>query len=221
MKRSKTDRLTGGTDDVNPQWFKINTDIAVNQTINPGGTLLRRRVQRFNLPVQRINQSDKNTATVIEVLKVRWSWALSYSSVSANEAPQSTTTAGYLSTAPLADDVNQPQLRGTTVDWFSRDDFVQPFNVSGGPDPLYTGYAQASPEQPIIHDLTDGDGHGILVATDAVNLLLSATFTNESTSGGGSLTWGDSQLACEILYRYKKVSLTEYIGIVQSQERGN
>lgn len=222
MKRKAADRLTGGTDDVNPQWFKINTDVNVAQAIAPGGTLARSRIQRFTLPVQRINQTDKNTATIVEVLKVRWAFALATSSTSANEPPYSSVSAGFLSTAPLADDTVQPQLRGTTVDWFSVDDFVQPFNVSGGADPVYTGYAESSNGPlPIIHDLTDGDGHGILVATDAVNLLLRTTLTNESTAGGGSITWDTSALSCEILYRYKKVALTEYIGIIQSQERSN
>jgi hypothetical protein len=63
-------------------------------------------------------------------------------------------------------------------------------------------------EDPIVHDLTDGAGHGLLLATDQLYLTISSfNFTNPN------------YVSCKILFRYKTVSLTEYIGIVQSQQQ--
>lgn len=220
MKRTKSDRLTGGTNDVNPQWYKADTSLANTTATGPGGTIVRNRVQRFLLPVNRINQTQANTATVMEVLKVRWSWKNEVSFPSGSALPFSTNTALYLSTAPIADDIVNAQSRGTTIDWISFDDFVQPFllNVVSN---TYAPYDQTSPLLPVEHDMTDGDGHGILVATDAVNLLLRVSITNEGIGGGGNVLLDAASCLCEVLYRYKTVSLTEFIGIVQSQERGN
>lgn len=56
-------------------------------------------------------------------------------------------------------------------------------------------------------DLTDAAGHGVLVATD--NL-----YFNLITQNTGSL----NQAVVRLEYRWKEVSLVEYIGIVQSQQ---
>lgn len=56
-------------------------------------------------------------------------------------------------------------------------------------------------------DFTDGAGHGVLVATD--NIFLQANTSNQA--GAATFTF-------KILYRFKEVSLVEYIGIVQSQQ---
>lgn len=221
MKRKGAgDRLTGGTNDVNPQWYKADTSLSNTTAAGPGGVIVRNRVQRFLLPVNRINQTQANTATVMELLKVRWSWKNTVSFPSGSEVPFSTSTSAYLSTAPVADDILNPQSRGTTIDWVSFDDFVQPFLVNVISN-TYAGYDQSTPLLPVEHDLTDGDGHGVLVATDAVNLLLRTAITNETVAGGGNVILDASTVLCEVLYRYKTVSLTEFIGIVQSQERGN
>jgi len=60
---------------------------------------------------------------------------------------------------------------------------------------------------PIEIDLTDGAGHGVLVATDKMYL----SVWSESTGDTNDVT-------CKILYRYKTVGITEYVGIVQSQQ---
>jgi hypothetical protein len=56
-------------------------------------------------------------------------------------------------------------------------------------------------------DFTDGAGHGILVATD--NIFIQASTNGQNTA---------SLFRFKILYRFKSVSLVEYIGIVQSQQ---
>lgn len=58
-----------------------------------------------------------------------------------------------------------------------------------------------------IRDLTDGAGHGYLVATDNiyVQVYSSATSTTNTVS-------------FKIYYRWKNIGLPEYVGIVQSQQ---
>lgn len=60
---------------------------------------------------------------------------------------------------------------------------------------------------PQVYDCTDGAGHGILIATD--NIFIQGSTTNQT---------GASSFPFKILYRFKRVSLVEYIGIVQSQQ---
>lgn len=62
-------------------------------------------------------------------------------------------------------------------------------------------------EGPITLDLTDGMGHGQLVATD--NLYCQVSGNNDTA--GFSFDY-------KILYRFVNVALTEYIGILQSQQ---
>lgn len=55
-------------------------------------------------------------------------------------------------------------------------------------------------------DLTDGAGHGVLVATDTIYV------------GGIGVAGLWTGAGFRMLYRFKTVSLEEYIGIVQSQQ---
>lgn len=56
-------------------------------------------------------------------------------------------------------------------------------------------------------NLSDGAGHGFLVGTD--NLFLTVSSGNTSAA---------NKVVCKIFYRFKEVSLAEYIGIVQGQQ---
>lgn len=56
-------------------------------------------------------------------------------------------------------------------------------------------------------DVTDGDGHGVLVATDQLYLNLKSEATGGTHVG-----------TCKILFRYKTIGVLEYVGIVQSQQ---
>lgn len=56
-------------------------------------------------------------------------------------------------------------------------------------------------------DVTDDAGHGLLVATDNVYVAIYSTGTAIANRGD-----------CRITYRFKEVTLQEYIGIVQSQQ---
>lgn len=57
-----------------------------------------------------------------------------------------------------------------------------------------------------LFDLTDGDGHGLLVATDVLN------FFNMSTATGIANQW-----VAKVWYKWRRVTIEEYVGIVQSQ----
>lgn len=59
---------------------------------------------------------------------------------------------------------------------------------------------------PYVMDLTDSTGHGVLIATDSIFAQLSSTTTGIAIS-----------CSIKILYRFKQVNITEYVGIVQSQ----
>ena len=60
--------------------------------------------------------------------------------------------------------------------------------------------------EPFILDLTDGAGHGFLVASDNIYLQVSSIASGIVNSAN-----------VKILYRWKDVSVQEYVGIVQSQ----
>ena len=62
-------------------------------------------------------------------------------------------------------------------------------------------------ESPAVFDCTDGAGHGVLIATD--NIYVQGITSNQTAAS--AFRW-------KILYRFKEVSLVEYIGIVQSQQ---
>jgi len=65
-------------------------------------------------------------------------------------------------------------------------------------------FAASAPAN-IYVDLTDGAGHGILVGADKIYLFYNSGSTNVT-------------VRVRIWYRWKNVSLTEYIGIVQSSQ---
>lgn len=68
------------------------------------------------------------------------------------------------------------------------------------------GGTSTMPDQETV-DTTDEAGHGELVATDTL-------YANLVTSG----TNATNNMVCRMGYRWKDVSLVEYIGIVQSQQ---
>lgn len=71
-------------------------------------------------------------------------------------------------------------------------------------------------ENPDFHDLTDGAGHGLLVATD--NIWLTCYATAATADAGENAVLNVATVNADLIYRFKEVSLQEYIGIVQSQQ---
>lgn len=158
--------LTGGTKDVNPQYFRTQAYYtgadAANQTT----------IAESAIPVQRLN--NKNRSMVMEVLKIK------YIPRHINSAADA--WAGIATSRP----------------------------PSGKPAPsqgYWVDVVKLQTDQIVEVDVTDGAGHGMLLAADKV-----FTFLYEATgkSGAGVDVW--------ISYRWKNVSLTEYIGIVQASQ---
>lgn len=168
--------LTGGTNDVNPQWFKIQTTQSGADTTTTSS---------FPLPVPRL--ASPSSPTVFEILAVYWflhgaGWAEVDSQVTA-----ALTTKSFGTTAVAFNE-------GTLIDRV-REKFS--LTTSGSTIQI----------EPIIHELDDGAGHGILVATDNIFLQVSSATSSLSNI-----------VDCWIKYRLKRVALSEYIGIVQSQQ---
>lgn len=203
--------LTGGTGDVNPQWYKLQVPNGIFLTTT--AVQSASATQAYPLPVSRLKQAASGKTTVIEVLKVRW---MNQLQLAANQAPHNAiyTVQSWLSTrapnyiaAPAAFSPFDP-TDGAIVDQASTVS-VYGVDVNG-----QINAASFDNEGVNDHDLTDGDGHGILIATDNIWVSLMLTVASadvESYSANGYST-------CWILYRFKDVSLTEYIGMVQSQQ---
>ena len=135
------------------------------------------------LPIQRLPQ--RGGAQVMEVLRV---YAVSSSAPEVDSAVVvALTTKNFTTTAVT---FNEPSCFA-----FLRKQLI--LTTSG----------QVITEEPFIIDLSDGAGHGFLIATD--NLF--AQVQSNGTSSANSVD-------IKLLYRMKNVSLAEYIGIVQSQQ---
>jgi len=166
--------LTGGTRDVNPQFYKI----AVTQSAADTTTS-----QAFPLPVPKLQSNTR--PVVVELLKVFWNGPGAAEVDSNLYAILS--TKNYSTTIPALND-------GAILAAMLATRYI---TTSGT-------FANVGP---FMQDLTDGAGHGILVATDNVYLQVSSA----GTSAANTVTaW--------LLYRMKEVALAEYIGIVQSQQ---
>lgn len=184
MPRGRGDQLTGGSQDVSPQWFTL-------PTLTQGAANAFKEIS-IPLPVQRIALPSKKSL-VMEVLKVQF-------------------FPGELDSNPSAPgNVSSANMQLGTIS--------QTGVIAGLPQNIAIAYRffrgaftaagsyMVTDDTPLVVDCTDGAGHGVLVATD--NLFLdftTANYTNPAT------------LDCKILFRWKLVTLEEYIGIVQSQQ---
>lgn len=183
MKRGNGS-LTGGTGDVSPQWMSFT----VTQSAADTTTTATQAV-----PVQRLPTGAR--AQVMEVLRVDIKRPTVVTIASATEAVDSYQL--FLSTTSF----------GTTATTFSepRVFAADEFQINGAFTAAGTYGLYADLHKQL--DLTDGAGHGVLVATDNI-------FAQGVSSGTGAANvW-----RVKILYRWKNVSLSEYIGIVQSQQ---
>ena len=177
--------LTGGTGDVNPQWLNLFS------TNNPGTSYTE---GGFPIPIQRLPDSGK--AQVMEILKVEWGLGAQVNVMAVTAAAW---FSAYLTTRSFGTTEPTGALQNGTV--------ISKWNIN-----YYFGSGvgvTALLETPKINDLTDGAGHGILVATDNIYLGYIASAAAEPIAG---------TFTCRVLFRWKNVSLAEYIGIVQSQQ---
>lgn len=167
--------ITGGTLDVNPQYFNM---AAVQSAADTTTTT------SFNIPIQRLPTHGR--AQVMEILKVFW-FPDSAIVETDNSIEAYMTTSSFGTTAVNFD---EPRVFAA----FTRDIKI-------------TTSGQIVNEGPIIQDLSDGAGHGILIATDQIFLQIQSSSTSAAQA-----------MKAKLLYRWKNVGLAEYIGVVQSQQ---
>lgn len=188
-KRRATSSLTGGTGDVNPQFYVIQTTQTAIDTTRTVG---------FPLPVPKYPGSA-NRAIVFEVLSVRL--MLQDLVVAAGQS----FTSLILSTRDLGDTGVANPTNAVTFAARTSPSVV----AQRSTDFLFAtavGF-QISELRDTEIDCTDAAGHGILVATDNI-------FFSVYSNATGVV----NVAACRIKYRLKEIGLTEYIGIVQSQQ---
>lgn len=149
---------------------------------------------QLTLPVQRLPESA-NKALVMEILRVYFQFptfgAFAAAAESTDRMTCALTTKNFSTTAISLDE--------PTCFAIARVVRQGAFTAAG----TY-GYQESAI---LSWDCTDGAGHGVLVATDSI-------FSQVSSTGTGNA----NQVQFKILYRWKKVSLSEYIGIVQGQQ---
>lgn len=176
--------LTGGSKDVNPQFFHLAQNTSAANTYTETA---------FVIPVQRISPQRSTEAIVMEVLKIFFNIP---ELDTTNAAETYYTARAAISTSSLT---VMPALNNPKALMMVERSAHKAFTAAGTYETPYT--------DPLVIDLTDGAGHGILVATD--NLYFQTTTVNYGAAAG---------FAAKVLYRWKTVGLTEYIGIVQSQQ---
>lgn len=180
--------LAPGTGDVKPQLLSYtgSSNTTDNRTI----------VNIINLPVPRFG-TMKNKATIFEILKVYFYPGLD------NTIDPIYSNACYLSTQSIfGDDAATSQAiladlhQNPAV--FASVQQVWLATVSGATVMKY----------PLVCDLTDNSGNGILIGTDQIWMTF-ASF--------GQIAQAGLNAHVKILYRLVNVGIDEYVGIVQSQ----
>lgn len=204
--------LTGGTGDVNPQQYKLEIPNGIGVFTPASQTVAGSKTQSFPLPISRLKQGN-GRATVIELLKIRWNNAIQ---VSLNQAPHN---AFYLVQAWLSTAKPTIVANPTVQSPFGATDgsVIDNINVTNQFGVVASGTVQGCSfdnETPNYHDLTDGAGHGILIATDNIWLTIQLTVGAIDAVAYSA----NGYASCSLFYRFKDVSLQEYIGIVQSQQ---
>ena len=185
-KRVAADKLTGGTDDGNPQYLNGSLTLSAANTTT---------TVTLGTPIVRVGPQTGGEAIIMEILKVYAVLPvidLDAAAATIRNIALQFSTASYGTTATVFDDPR-------TFAFFQRQ-VRNAFTAAG------TGLLDIN-EDPMVYDCTDGAGHGILVATD--NIFIQGSTTNQTAASGFNF---------KILYRFKRVSLVEYIGIVQSQQ---
>lgn len=194
MKRQRNSQgrfLTGGSGDVKPQILTLKS------ALNAAGDYI---VTSFPLPVARIGAS-KDKASVIEILRVDW-----YSGIEDIDEP-TVIFVSYLSTSPNVS-------TGTTLSAATiAADAADAHTIALSVHQSYIATAGAAGEAignrgwPMRIDLTDGAGNGVLVATDTISIV-----------GGNHNGTAACTFVAKVLYRIVNVGITEYVGIVTSQQ---
>ena len=217
--------LTGGTGDVNPQWFRLA--VQDNTLISLRATALVGISGTFPVPINRLGQKGEKVV-VLEILKIRWQGGVVYPLNTAQSEYAERSLTAWLATSPpisgaVAGVISEPApvpynlvpTDGKVVDIYKIGALLAINNQTT--DSLVSALEGQAVEW---HDLTDGAGHGILIATDNLYLAAQSEGFDYGVAIGGTQVAANNGFSvnCDILYRFKEVTLKEYIGIVQSQQ---
>ena len=183
MKRARADTFSGGTGDVSPQ---ILTSSIVMTAANTYTEVV------IPIPIARF-QLRKGKSIVMEILRVLFDSGPKDNNFAAGG--ESSSIRQQLSTVSLTGILpNDPHVFA-----FYDKEYRGAFTAAGT-----FGLAV---QEPFDVDLSDGGGHGYLVATDNVFFGMQTTAFAGASSG-----------VVKIIYRFKEISIEEYIGIVQGQQ---
>ena len=152
-------------------------------------------VNQVALPVPRFG-SLKTKATIFEILTVSW-----YPNIE-DFADTSATNWCFLTTSTTRADADTATLASAALDVTDPRTFAFVIRQNN----LTTSGAVVS-IMPNVIDLTDMNGNGILIATD--KLFVVGANLNGTTAGS---------FVAKVKYRLVNVGITEYVGIVQSQQ---
>ncbi len=188
-KRKSSKGFGGGTGDVNPQWF--------NLTGNATGLATAYNENGNVLPRERLPYGNKSQ--VMEILKVQFTrpgnQTIALTAATFSSLRMYLTTSSFGTTEPVI-----TQLGGKVIA-FNRWEVA---NTAAAPA---VNIAITSIND--IIDITDDAGNGLLVATDSIFV---------GAIEVGLTVAANASYGCRVLYRWKNVGLSEYIGIVQSQQ---
>jgi len=177
--------ITGGSGDVNPQYYHGTLRLKATDTITEAS---------YQLPVPRLPIGGRST--VLEILRIYWLCLPFKDCLAGNKRKFqhisfSTIPQGEVTLATF----NEPNV-------FCQMRLYQEGAFTGGGSFAYSYDGLMS------YDLTDGAGHGFLIGTDKIFVQCdSDDQTPEITT-----------FNFKILYRFKSITLQEYIGIVQGQQ---
>lgn len=184
------DTLTGGSGDVNPQFFRTNITMAVNDTPNFNSFTLG----PVGWSMASVRGQDKGY--VVEFLKIGWDGAFSVAvAAGVNYILDYVLFSG---TAPNGMD-NQTRITAAKT----------AFNVVHHSQRVINCYTVSGTQlwtDPNWFDLTDGAGHGPVFPAGNFQLAI--------TNSQGSSTNSKQGVMVTILYRIKEVPLVEYIGML-------
>ncbi len=176
-KRRYRDTLTGGTGDVNPQVIRASVE---QLTLNSYAE------KEIDIPLNLPKSGTR--ATVMEILRIK----ILYNIVPGPEIG-SHKSSWQLSTTSL------PQIYMIDNPLVIATDAMTTGTVTTGSVTVTSSLKT--------YDMTDGAGHGYLIASD--NLYFSVATSSFVTNL--------QRMAIQIIYRWKSIGLTEFIGILTSQ----
>ena len=186
--RSSSDQLTGGTGDVNPQYISGLLTLSAANTATE---------VVIGTPIVRVGPQTSGQAIIMELISL---W-VDMPAIDLDAAGATTRTSQFsFATVSAGSTPAIATLDNPRCILFIENTTRNAFTAAG------TGTLDRQ-EGPRTWNFTDGAGHGILVATD--NLFVVGNTANQT--GASTFRW-------KMSYRFKKVSLIEYIGIVQSQQ---